>query len=117
MLGKCVILALCLTASAVFAQQGDRVELGRLQTGATVSFVRVAGGEWGIEMCDGIAPRLAQLKPAQIEVFRTEEDIREFAAGYTSVQQSASGFDARAEIATPEATFTGIGRVNTVGVW
>ena len=51
---------------------------------------------------DGTAPRLTQLKPAQIEVFQTEEDIRELAAGYKTVQQSASGIDARAEIAYGE---------------
>ncbi len=100
--GKGVMLWLCLTVSAMSAQQGDRVDLGRLQTGATVSFVRAAGGEWGIEISGGTAPRLTQLKPAQIEVFRTEEDIRELAAGYKTVQQSDSGIDARAEIAYGE---------------
>jgi hypothetical protein len=99
MLGKCVILELYLAVSVVFAQQGDRVDLGRLQTGATVSFVCATGGEWGIQMTDGIAPRLTQMKPAQIQVFRTEEDICELAAGYKTVHQSASDIYARAEIA------------------
>jgi len=98
MFGKSVILGMCLTVSAVFAQQGDRVDLGRLQTGATVSFIRIEGGEWSIEISGGTAPRLTQLKPARLDVFRTEEDIRELAAGYKTVQQSASGIDARAEI-------------------
>ena len=102
MFGKNLLLGLSLTISAAFAQQGDRVDLGRLQTGGTVLFVRTVGGEWGIEISDGIAPRLAQLKPAQIEVFRTEGDIRELAAGYKTVQQSDSGIDARAEIANGE---------------
>jgi hypothetical protein len=99
---KCVVLALCLTISAALAQQSDRVDLGRLQTGATVSFVRSAGGEWGIEISGGTAPRLTQQKPARLEVFRTKEDIRELAAGYKTVQASDSTIDARAEIAYGE---------------
>jgi hypothetical protein len=93
-----MIIGLCLTISTAFAQQADRVDLGRLQTGATVSFVCIAGGEWGIEISSGVAPLVRQKKPAQIEVFRTEEDIRELAVGYKTIQLSASGIDAHAEI-------------------
>ena len=102
MFGKYVLLGLCLAGSALFAQQGDRVDLGRLQTGATVSFVRAAGGEWGIEIAGAAAPRILQPKPAKLEVFRTEEDIRQLAAGYKTVEKSAAGIDARAEIAYGE---------------
>ena len=102
MFGKNLLLGLSLIFSAAFAQQSDRVDLGRLQTGATVLFVRTAGGEWGIEISGGTAPRMTQLKPAQIEVYRTEGDIRRLAAGYKTVQQSDSGIDARAEIAYGE---------------
>ena len=86
----------------VIAQQGDRVDLGRLQTGATVSFARATAGEWGIEIAGAAAPRILQPKPAKLEVFRTEEDIRQLAAGYKTVQKSAAGIDARAEIAYGE---------------
>lgn len=95
---KSVILGLCLTASAAFAQQGDRVDLGSLQTGATVSFVRTAGGEWGIEISDGTAPRLTQQKPAQIEIFQGEENVRQLAAGYQSVRKENNSVVARAKI-------------------
>jgi hypothetical protein len=98
-LGKCVILELCLTALAWCVQPDDRVDLGRLQTGAMVSFVRAAGGEWGIQVSGDTAPRLTQLKPARIEVFRAEGDIRTLAAGYKTIQQSDSGISARGEIA------------------
>lgn len=97
--GKYVILGLCLTVSTEFAQQEDRLDLGRLQTGATVSFVRNGGGEWGIEISGGTIPRLMQSKPAKLEIFETEQDIRDLAAGYKTVKQSASGIDAYAEIA------------------
>ena len=74
------------------------MELGSLETGETVVFVRTAGGEWGIEISGGTSPRLTQQKPAQIEIFRMEEDIRELAAGHKTVQQSAAEIDACAEI-------------------
>ncbi|RPH75939.1 MAG: hypothetical protein EHM80_15510, partial [Nitrospiraceae bacterium] len=99
MSGTCVILELCLTALAVSAQRGDRVDLGRLQTGATVSFVRVDGGEWGIHISEGTAPEVAQGKPARIEIVQAGKERREFAAGYRTVERSDSGIDALAEIA------------------
>jgi hypothetical protein len=98
MFGKYVLFGLCLTGSALLAQQDTRVDLGRLQTGATVSFARSTAGEWGIEIEGAAAPRILQLKPARLEVFRAEDDIRQLAAGYKTVQKSAAGIDARAEI-------------------
>jgi hypothetical protein len=87
MLGKYAILRFCLTVSTVVAQQGDRVDLGRLQTGATVSFVCYASGKWGIEISGGTTPRLTQQKPAQIEIFRGGENVQQPAVGYQSVQR------------------------------
>jgi len=102
MSGKTVIPMLCLAVSTSFAQQGDRVDLGSMQTGAQVSFIRHEGGGWGMEISGGGVPRLTQTEPARIEVFRTEGGIRELAAGYTTVVESDSGIDARAEIACGE---------------
>jgi len=82
----------------VFAQQGDRIDLGTLQTGASFSFVRTAGGGWGIEISGGAAPRLSQLELAIIEVFRTEKDILKLTAGYKTIRKSGSLIDAQAEI-------------------
>jgi hypothetical protein len=98
MLGKCVLIGFCLTVLSAFAQQGDRVDLGRLQTGATISFVRTAEGEWGIEISGAAAPRILQSKPAKLEVFCTDEDIRQFAAGYKRIEKSTAEIDALAEI-------------------
>ena len=64
-----------------------------------MSFVRAAGGAWGIEIAGGAAPLILQPKPARLEIFRTEQDIRELAAGYSQIQKSADGVDAQAEIA------------------
>ena len=96
---KSVVLGLCLMASTSIAQQSDRVNLGGLETGATVSFVRAVGGEWGIEISGGAAPRLAQLKPVKIEVLQSGNAIRKLAAGYNSVLQSDSEVEAHAELA------------------
>jgi hypothetical protein len=97
-IGRCLLLGLGLTGAAALAQSGDRVDLGRLTTGATVSFVRDAGGDWGIDIQGTAAPRIRQSKPARIEVYRTEEDIRPLAAGYRTVEKSAAGLEARADI-------------------
>jgi hypothetical protein len=96
--GKSIILGLCLIVSVVFAEKDDRIDLGRLQTGATISFILNAGAEWGIEISGSIMPRITQLKPAQIEVCETEDDLRELKAGYTTVWRTDSFIDARAEI-------------------
>jgi hypothetical protein len=98
-LGKCVMLGLCLTGSVLLAQENDRTDLGRLPTGATVSFVRATAGEWGLEVAGASAPSIRQSQPAKLEVFRSEEDIRQLAAGYKTVRKSASEIEAFAEIA------------------
>ena len=99
---KSIAVGLSLGAAALSAQEGARVDLGRVQTGATVWFTRSTEGQWGIEIAGSAVPRILQAKPAKLEVFRTEEDIRQLAAGYTTVQKSAAGIDARADIAYGE---------------
>jgi hypothetical protein len=74
------------------------VDLGRLSTGSTASFVRTAEGEWGIEISGGTSPRLIQHKPARIEVFTDEENIHQLAAGYKTIEKTAAGVAAQAEI-------------------
>ena len=99
MCSKYTLLGLCLAISPAFAQTSDRIDLGRLQTGATVSFIRDTGGQWGVEIAGGPAPRIVQPKPARLEVFRAENDIRRLATGYETVRTSEAGVEARAEIA------------------
>jgi len=102
MFGRWLILGLCLSVSTAFAQQNNRVKLGRMQTGAIVTFFRSSGGEWGIEITGGEAPRIMQPKPCILQVFQTEDDIRELASGYNIVKQTTSGVDAQMEIAYGE---------------
>ena len=45
--------------STLFAQSPARLDLGRLQTGAAVSFTGSTSG-WGIEISGGAAPRIRQ---------------------------------------------------------
>ena len=94
----CVLLGLSLATSTAFAQSESRVDLGRLQTGATVSFVRDSGGEWGIDISGGAAPRIFQSKPARLEIFGTDEDILQLATGYMTVEKSTEGLDAGADV-------------------
>jgi len=93
------LLGLLIGTSGLFAQQAGRLDLGRLPAGASVSFIRSTSGAWGIEISGAAAPRISQPKPAKLEVFQAEDDIRQLEAGYTTVRKSAVGIDARAEIA------------------
>ena len=94
---------ICLpSVGALPAQTGgeaaQRIELGRLASGATVSFSPNRSGEWGMEIAGGETPRLAQQNLVQMEVFRLETDIRQMEAGYKSVQKVSNSITARAEI-------------------
>ena len=94
------MLGLGLAASNSHAQPTEHVELGGQTTGTIVSFVRDASGEWGLSIKGGTIPTLHQPKPARIEVYRADGDIRSLIAGYRTIEKSASGdeIDARAEI-------------------
>ena len=63
------------------APESSDVVLGRLSTGAMVTFTRVTPAGWGIAVTGGAAPRIAQERPAKLEVFTAEDDIRELASG------------------------------------
>ena len=89
MLKKFVILGFCLTLTAC-TQQGQRKDLGNLKIGSTVSFVRDAGGEWGIQISDSTGPILIQQKPAQIEVFSKEQKLHQLEAGYKSLKKETN---------------------------
>jgi len=93
-----VILGTYLISSTVFAQKDNRIELGRLQTGSTVTFIKSTRGDWGIEIVGKNAPRIFQPQPVQIEIIETEDTIQKFAAGYKTVQKSKAEIVARAEI-------------------
>jgi hypothetical protein len=95
--GHHLMLILGLAASLP-AQTRDRLHLGRLESGATVSFARSSSGGWSLEIDGGAAPRISQPKPANIEVLTGDQQVRELAAGYKNIRNSAGGIDANAEI-------------------
>jgi len=76
----------------------NRLELGRLVNGASVTFTRAETGNWGVEISGGGAPRLTQDKPAQIEVFQGDGNVRQLAAGYESVRKETDAVVARAKV-------------------
>lgn len=100
----CLAVALALSVPAASAQEspsapnGTQVDLGRLETGAEVSFTHFTSREWGLEITGGAAPRIVQPQPAKIEVDSGGAGIQELGAGYNRVQKSPAGIDAFAEI-------------------
>ncbi len=103
MFGTLVWLSIAPVALAQQTHAGktvsNRILLGRLTNGAGVAFVRSGSGDWGIEISGDSVPRLTQEKPAQIEVYRGDENPRDFAAGYQSVQKETGVVVARANVA------------------
>jgi hypothetical protein len=82
----------------VLANSSGRRQLGRLANGETVTFVRAASGDWGVELSIRSGALLSQPKPAQIEIYRGDENVRDFAAGYESVQSETGGLIAKAKV-------------------
>jgi hypothetical protein len=100
-------LLLCLGAvTPAWAQTpGQSRELGRLPTGASVSFNRGESGDWGIEITGSTAPAVRQTQPVRFEIYRADDDIAQLAAGYRSVEPTATGLLAQAEVTYSNATF------------
>jgi len=82
------------------APHSNRMALGRLANETGVSFVRSGAGDWGIEVSGNAFPLLRQEKPAQIEVYRGEGNVRDLAAGYESVTREGGEIVAKAKLAS-----------------
>lgn len=81
------------------AASGNRIVLGRLANGADAAFVRSGSGDWGIEITSPSAPSFSQSRPAQIQVYRSEQGTQQLASGYQSVQKIAGAVKATAKLA------------------
>ena len=97
------VLISLLVASMAAAQRpvatgADRVVLGRLANGATVTFVHAGAGDWGIEISGNAVPHLTQQKPAQIEVYRGGDNTSQLASGYQTVTKLADAVIAKAKV-------------------
>ena len=98
-------------ASMARAQAGAgsaaRIPLGLLTNGAEVTFVRSGSGAWGIEISGDAVQPVSQEKPAQIEVYRSNENVQDFSAGYQSVRKESSAILARSTVSGGgDAVFT-----------
>lgn len=98
-------LLILLIGSIASAQQiperpiaSRRILLGHLANGAAVMFVRAGSGDWGIDVSGTVVPHLAQPKPAQIEVYGGDGNVRDLAAGYQSLQKESLEVIARAKV-------------------
>lgn len=87
------------TARGRSAPAVSDVVLGRLTTGATVTFTPVAPAGWGVAVAGGPAPRVAQDTPVRLEISDSEDEVRELAMPYSSVAKGAAGIEARADVA------------------
>lgn len=102
LLGALMILLIGSTAPAQQKQSDipstSSIVMGHLTNGAAVTFARAGSGEWGIDISGYAAPHLAQPKPAQVEIYRSEDDVNDLDAGYRSVQKEAGGIVAKATV-------------------
>jgi hypothetical protein len=94
--GKWLTLFVCLTIVSACTQK--QVKLGIFQSGSTVSFVRSAEGDWGIDISGGTTPHLLQQKPAQIEVYINNDNVNQLAFGYQSVKKEGDIVIAKAVV-------------------
>jgi hypothetical protein len=116
MITKGAIFGLAVTLLAGCTQQSNRISLGNLESGASVSFVRAADGYWGIEIFNDNVPFLAQQKPARIELFRGKENIVQLASGYNSLKKEDNTILASIKVSTGgEAKFNVEDRWNISG--
>jgi hypothetical protein len=95
---RCLSLGICLLLFASCNNNAGRLKLGSTPTGATVLFIRDTTGNWGIEVSAKEFPLLLNRKPAQIEVFRSEEDIIKLSGGYQSVRKEEDFIIASAKL-------------------
>ena len=87
------------------AQQDVTVSLGRLSTGAAVTFVRSATGGWGIDIAGNGRAHISQSQPAQFEIYTgtppgpgSKDDLHDLEAGYDTVQMADGAAIAKADI-------------------
>lgn len=80
------------------ASNNQRVVLGTLATGATVSFVKSTANGWGIEIGGPNTTHVAQQRPARLEIYSDAQEIRQLNSGYDAVTVEGGMAIARAEL-------------------
>ncbi len=98
--------------------------LGRLPTGATVAFVKEAGG-WGMDIGGANTAHIVQHEPARLEIYIpgiSENAVRpqDIEAGYASIRPAPDGMTAKVDISVgPKVTFhvEDHWRINAGALW
>ena len=98
LISRFVLFGILMFTYSEMAGQSGRLDLGMLEHGEKVSFVKTDGKFWGIEIAGGQTPRIFQAQPARIEIYKADDDIRTLLVGYKKVTKSAGGIQAMAEI-------------------
>ncbi len=106
LIGRFILLGMFLCFFAEMSGQRNRLELGKLEHGETVSFVKASKGSWGIEIAGAETPRITQPKPARIELYKDDDNISALSAGYEKVSRSSSGITALARIKSGTVVFS-----------
>ena len=102
---KNLVFALFVTLF-VACSQDNKVNLGNLESGASVSLVRNSKNEWSIKISGEKAPLMTQMNPVQIEVSHGIEEVNHIASGYQSVKKEAGMVVAIAKVKSDKgATF------------
>jgi len=85
------------------APEAQVISLGHMDSGAEVVFKRT-GNEWGIEIAGGAVSKISQPKPARIEIYRSENDIRQVTSGYSNIKNTPAGLEAAADLRNDDKT-------------
>jgi hypothetical protein len=97
-LSSFLIAILSIVTLTAMAQKDNRIVPGQIANGQKVSFLKTSDGLWDIDISGKSSPAISQSKPAIIEVYQSDEDIRELNEGYKLVRQVSKGIEAKAEI-------------------
>jgi hypothetical protein len=92
------ILGFIIAFLTTCTKSGDYIELGILNSGETVSFVRTEANGWGIRISGGNIPEIMQSCPVRLEILQKDDSTQVLRTGYSSIRKSASGIKAVAEI-------------------
>ena len=95
---KCLFLVIGLMIFTACIPQSNQVELGSTQNGVTVSFESDSSGYWGIQISGDNFPSVNQQNPLQVEVFKGDDDVNNFVAGYQSVKKNGNKVLAKGNI-------------------
>ncbi len=95
---SCAFLLVMMAGQSALAARGaDRLELGRMPTGAGVAFTRFHVG-WGLAVGGSGGPELSQPEPARIQVSDGPGKVRELTAGYKTATRTGDALDATADL-------------------